>query len=426
MITSSGDEIRSFEGRSLLRPVTNANCGQEGRRGQRLAVERVAAPVLHWAHHVGGDPLKKGRLIPLLAGVIALLVIAGIASASQASHRRPRSLAGPFCISKKTGVVRQVGAKKACHRGEVRKVGFAVKGLRGPAGAAGLQGPAGAAGAQGPSGAAGATGAAGAPGPQGLPGPQGDVGQQGATGAQGPQGAEGLQGAQGDQGPQGDQGLQGLAGVPGISSITALSPDAVCTSGGWLIEDWQSNLYEICNGTPGADGQTGPQGPQGDPGPQGDQGLQGVPGTNGADGAVGPQGPQGDPGADGAQGPAGPTGATGADGAQGPAGPTGATGATGAQGPAGAAAIYNAAGASQASAHIVEGTVATNGSGNGSVTFAGSAVFGSATSFVCTLTGETGGPAATNGTFIASKTTTGFTFKSTLNSTTFDYVCIGT
>jgi len=74
---------------------------------------------------------------------------------------------------------------------------------------------------------------------------------------------------------------------------------------------------------------------------------------------------------------------------------------------------------------MVEGTATTNGSGNGSVTFTGSAVFTSATSFVCTLTAESGGPAAANGTFIASKTSTGFTFKSTLNSSTFDYLCVG-
>jgi hypothetical protein len=51
------------------------------------------------------------------------------------------SLAGPFCISKKTGVVRKVAPKVKCHKREIRKVGFAVKGLHGPAGAAGPQEP---------------------------------------------------------------------------------------------------------------------------------------------------------------------------------------------------------------------------------------------------------------------------------------------
>jgi hypothetical protein len=306
--------------------------------------------------------LKKGRWVPLLAGVVALLVIAGIASASQASHRERGSLAGPFCISKKTGVVRKVAPKTACHKGEIRKVGFAVTGLSGPAGATGPQGP---------------------------NGPVGPTGPQGGVGPQGPAGSQGAQGAQGGQGPQ------GLAGVPGISSITAVASDSTCTSGGWLIEDWQGNLYEICDGTAGANGQdgpTGPQGPQGDPGPQGPQGDPG------------PQGPQGDPGTQGPQGDAGGTGP---------------------QGPAGTTAVYNAGGTSQTSAHIVEGTTATNGGGNGSVTFTGSAAFTSATSYVCTLTAESNGAVASSGTFVAGKTSTGFTFKGTLSSTTFDYVCIG-
>jgi len=74
---------------------------------------------------------------------------------------------------------------------------------------------------------------------------------------------------------------------------------------------------------------------------------------------------------------------------------------------------------------MVEGTAATNNGGNGSVTFSGSATFTSGTSYVCTVTAESNGPAASNGTFIAGKTSTGFSFKSTLGSTTFDYVCVG-
>jgi len=41
------------------------------------------------------------------------------------------------------------------------------------------------------------------------------------------------------------------------------------------------------------------------------------------------------------------------------------------------------------------------------------------------LTAESNGAAASIGTFISGKTSTGFTFKSTLSSTTFDYDCIG-
>jgi hypothetical protein len=292
-------------------------------------------------------------------------VVAGVASANQVSHHTQRALAGPFCISKKTGVIRQVATKKACGKGEIREVGFAVKGPQGPAGATGAQGPVGA------TGATGIPGLQGAPGLQGLPGPQGVAGQQGPVGLQGSQGADGA------------EGPQGLAGVPGISSITPVVSDATCTSGGWLIEDWLGNPYEICNGTAGADGQTGTAG---------SQGLQGDTGPQGPQGNTGPPGPQGD---------------------------------TGPQGQAGTTAIYNSSGTSQTSPHIVEGTAVTNVAGNGSVTFTGSAVFTSAVSYVCTLTAESTGPAATNGAFIASKSSTSFTFKSTLNSTTFDYVCVG-
>jgi hypothetical protein len=79
----------------------------------------------------------------------------------------------------------------------------------------------------------------------------------------------------------------------------------------------------------------------------------------------------------------------------------------------------------QSAAHIVEGTVATNGSGNGSVTFTGSAAFTSGTSYACTLSPEAGGNAANSGTIISTKAAGSFTFKSTLTSTTFDYLCIG-
>ena len=142
-------------------------------------------------------------------------------------------------------------------------------------------------------------------------------------------------------------------------------------------------------------------------------GKRGPAGPTGATGATGPQGAQG------TQGPKGDTGAQGVQGIQGIQGIQGDPGAPG------TISVYDASGTSQTNAHTVEGTAATNVSGNGSVTFTGSAAFTSGTSYVCTLTAESGGPAATNGTFIATKTNTGFTFKSTLNSTTFDYVCVG-
>jgi hypothetical protein len=117
--------------------------------------------------------LHKGRLIPLLAGVFALLVVAGVASASHLSHHGPRPLTGPFCVSKKTGVVREVKPKKACHKRETRKRG--VRGLQGLPGAAG---PRGAVGPQGATGPRGATGVAGPRGAQGLVGPAGISGTQ--------------------------------------------------------------------------------------------------------------------------------------------------------------------------------------------------------------------------------------------------------
>jgi hypothetical protein len=104
--------------------------------------------------------LNKARLIPLIAGAVALLVVAGVASASYVSHHGHRALTGPFCVSKKTHVVREV--KKPCHKGEIRKRG--IKGLQG------LPGPAGPQGGVGPR---GATGAAGPQGPRGLVGPAG-------------------------------------------------------------------------------------------------------------------------------------------------------------------------------------------------------------------------------------------------------------
>lgn len=103
--------------------------------------------------------MNKRRWIPLLAGVIALLVVAGVASASQLSHHGPRALTGPFCVSKKSGIVRSVKARQGCHKGEIRKGSIqgrrGIPGATGPAGPAGPQGPAGAQGTVGPAGISG-------------------------------------------------------------------------------------------------------------------------------------------------------------------------------------------------------------------------------------------------------------------------------
>lgn len=102
--------------------------------------------------------MNRGRLIPLIAGAIALLVVAGVASAGRLSQHGPRPLTGPFCVSKKTGVVREVGPKKACHKRESRRRGIGTTGPRGPKGDLGLQGPSGPEGPRGPVGPAGISG----------------------------------------------------------------------------------------------------------------------------------------------------------------------------------------------------------------------------------------------------------------------------
>jgi hypothetical protein len=103
--------------------------------------------------------LNRGRLIPLIAGVFALLVVAGVASASR-SHHKPGPLTGPFCVSKKTGAVRQVRPTKGCHKGEIRKRGFGSTGRTGATGPQGPAGPAGPPGPRGPVGPAGIDGTA--------------------------------------------------------------------------------------------------------------------------------------------------------------------------------------------------------------------------------------------------------------------------
>ena len=111
--------------------------------------------------------MNKGRLIPLIAGAIALLVVAGVASAGHKSPPKPqRFLAGPFCVAKKTGAIRSIKARQRCHRGEIRNRGVRVKGARGIRGPQGPVGPRGASGATGPQGASGPVGPAGISGTQ--------------------------------------------------------------------------------------------------------------------------------------------------------------------------------------------------------------------------------------------------------------------
>lgn len=132
--------------------------------------------------------MNKGRLIPLIAGVIALLVVAGVASAGHRSHHQvPRFLPGPFCVARKSGAIRSVKARQRCHKGEIRKRGVGVNVVRGKQG---LPGPVGPQGATGPRGATGAAGPQGPVGPAGIDGTavvtvtsQGSAGQKTTTAA---------------------------------------------------------------------------------------------------------------------------------------------------------------------------------------------------------------------------------------------------
>jgi hypothetical protein len=72
----------------------------------------------------------------------------------------------------------------------------------------------------------------------------------------------------------------------------------------------------------------------------------------------------------------------------------------------------------------VTGSGTTNGSGNLTVTFTGSAIFSSGTSYQCTATAQASQPANTAPT-ITSPTSTGFTLKGA-NSTPYAFVCVGT
>src|SRR5438093_6899463 len=118
----------------------------------------------------------------LLLVIAALLTTVGVAGAR--STDQGRRLTGPFCINKKTGVVRSVALLRTgkCRRSEVRRVGVAVTPGKGPKGDGGPIGPAGPAGPKGDTGSAGAAGAAGA---------TGTTGTTGATGADGPAGPAG-------------------------------------------------------------------------------------------------------------------------------------------------------------------------------------------------------------------------------------------
>jgi hypothetical protein len=161
----------------------------------------------------------------LIIAIAVVVMLAAAGTAISASLDKGRRLAGPFCVSVDSGVVRAVAASQSCRARELRKVGLAIpcstltnagyqvlektsspcktaRGEAGPKGAPGAPGPAGSTtvvqltggqancvritgsdgtsgvvcgtqGAQGPKGDPGATGA---PGPAGAPGRNGDPG----------------------------------------------------------------------------------------------------------------------------------------------------------------------------------------------------------------------------------------------------------
>jgi hypothetical protein len=132
----------------------------------------------------------------LASGVVAVLVAAGIASASIPSSD------GVFtaCLNG-AGIPKLIdpstGAR--CH-GHDQQVTWNQTGPTGQAGATG---------------ATGATGGKGATGATGATGAKGDTGATGTTGAKGDTGATGTTGPQGNTGASGATGATGTQGVPG-------------------------------------------------------------------------------------------------------------------------------------------------------------------------------------------------------------------
>jgi hypothetical protein len=86
--------------------------------------------------------------------------------------------------------------------------------------------------------------------------------------------------------------------------------------------------------------------------------------------------------------------------------------------------VYTTGGVQQANTHIVTGSGNTNNQGNLTVTFTGSAVFTSGTSYQCTATAQSNASSNT-APAISSPTATGFTLKGLAN-TTYGFVCVGT
>jgi hypothetical protein len=180
-----------------------------------------------------GSLLKGKRIVVVaVAGVVAVLVAAGIASGA---------------IPDGSGVIHgcySTNGAKATNGTQLNIVDSGSANCNGsqsavtwnqtgPTGATGPQGPkgdTGATGATGPQGPKGDTGATGATGPQG---PTGDTGATGATGPQGPVGPTGPKGDTGATGPQGPAGpefvAEGVVNPDGSLLTTSTSPGVSVT-----------------------------------------------------------------------------------------------------------------------------------------------------------------------------------------------------
>lgn len=139
------------------------------------------------------------RLVRVVA-LAAILTLVGTTVALATSDDHGRRLAGPFCVSLSTGVLRVVAVDQPCRPGEIRKLGLKATGPPGPRGPGGPPGP---------------------------PGKDG-VGQAGATGAQGAQGSQGPQGAAGQVTVtqlDGDQaGCVQITGSDGSTGVVCAPP----------------------------------------------------------------------------------------------------------------------------------------------------------------------------------------------------------
>ena len=172
----------------------------------------------------------KRRLLPLAAGLVAVLVVGGAALATIPGS--DGAIRG--CYAKRDGALRVLDASTAQCKGNENTLTWNQAGPKGESGPQGLNGGAG---ATGPAGPKGEDGVAGAEGPQGDRGAPGDPGE---PGAEGPRGLTGATGAAGSTGPAGPPGTAGLPGPQG-----ATGPQG--PAGGLLGYELKTANFEVAN-----------------------------------------------------------------------------------------------------------------------------------------------------------------------------------